>query len=65
MNLPRSDALGSTATGIVREDAKSDSIEILPFQVLHYVHMVPCALLPGKSAAGISEQRPSFATTLH
>lgn len=44
---------GQLDLGIIRADARSDALELLPFPVLRYVLMVPRALLPEKSAAGI------------
>ena len=44
---------GQLDLGIIRADARNDSLETAPFPTLRYVLMVPRSLLPEKSAAGI------------
>jgi DNA-binding transcriptional LysR family regulator len=48
---------GQLDLGIIRADARSDALELLPFPILRYVLMVPRAALPEKSAAGILSVR--------
>lgn len=48
---------GQLDSGVIRADARSDALELLPFPVLRYVLMVPRAVLPEKSAAGILSVR--------
>lgn len=48
---------GQLDLGIIRNDAKNDALEILPFPTLRYVLMVPRAVLPDKSAEGIRAVR--------
>ncbi len=44
---------GSIDIGILRADAATDAVSVLPFAPMEYVLIVPRSLLPGKSAAGI------------
>lgn len=48
---------GQLDAGIIRSDARNDTLELLPFTILKFVLMVPRSLLPDKSAAGIQAVR--------
>lgn len=48
---------GQLDLGIIRRDAISDNLEILPFPTLRYILMVPRSVLPDKSAEGIRAVR--------